>query len=358
MLGAMNAATSARQGIPLRPDPGLLQDRAIASLTRAAIAVGMNALDRTLSASHFASHEWPEDRAVEYVLRAAVSPTSTATAAALVQIAYAFLPALTPMSAAADLFGRALSLSFDGAGSISVPGISLPSATFVGEGSPIPVHSGTSAGVTLHPFKLATITSLTGEMIRNSNAEALVRDALLASVGPSLDAAVFSAAPADSTRPAGLLNGIAALSAAGATPGKAEAMVDDIATLASAIAPVGNGNVALIASPAQAIALALRAPHTLPAIMTSAALPAGSVIMIALGGLVSAIGGAPTVSASQEAEVHMESGPSQIIDDIGTVAKPVRSFYQTDSIGLKLTWPVTWALRDARAVAWMQSVNW
>jgi hypothetical protein len=108
-------------------------------------------------------------------------------------------------------------LSFDGAAQISVPGIALPTTVFITEGQPIPaVTAPTNSGATLVPYKLATITSLTGEMLRNSNAESLVRQVLLESVGPAVDKVIFGTAAAGAAPP-GLLNGIAALTPATGT---------------------------------------------------------------------------------------------------------------------------------------------
>jgi hypothetical protein len=42
----------------------------------------------------------------------------------------------------------------------------------------------------------------------------------------------------------------------------------------------------------------------------------------------------------------------------GTVATPVGSMFQTDSVALKLRWPISWALRTSNAVAWIANVNW
>ena len=51
----------------------------------------------------------------------------------------------------------------------------------------------------------------------------------------------------------------------------------------------------------------------------------------------------------------MEDDPTlvrPIVDDAGVLAVPVRSSWQTDSVGLKFRLPVSWALR-APAVAWL-----
>jgi len=339
----------------LRTDP-------VATLTRAALCVALAKLEGSgrTPVTEFANR-WRDDRQLDTVLRAAVSPASIASTPALAQTTIAFLATLVPVSAGADLLNRALGLSFDGAAQITVPAIAVPTADFVVEMAPIPVQQATtSAGVSLVPHKLAVITSLTGEMMRNSNAEALVRTVLVESTGPAIDKVLFSANPSATDRPAGILNGITALTPAG--PGeKSSALVDDLQALATAIAPVaGNGNIALIAAPAQAVAIALRLPPEIDwPLLTSASLPAGTVIAVATNALVSAVGGdAPQIDASDEVVVHEETAPAAIVTPGGALATPVRSFYQTDSVGLRLRWPISWALRDARGVAWMQNVNW
>jgi hypothetical protein len=75
------------------------------------------------------------------------------------------------------------------------------------------------------------------------------------------------------------------------------------------------------------------------------------VIAIALGALVSAVEGAPRIEASSQAVVHAEEVPAT---NIGGAVAPIRSMYQTDTAALRLTWGLSWALRDARAVAWTQ----
>jgi hypothetical protein len=269
---------------------------------------------------------------------------------------------LVPFSAAADVLKRGLSLRFDGSGAISLPAISFGTATFVGEGLAFPVRQFTAeAGVTLHPFKLGTTTSLTGEMLRNNNAEAVVKQALRDSVGPSLDAVLFSnAAGVPELRPPGLLNGIAALTPSAATT-KGDAMVEDLVALASAVSVVaGKSFIVFVMNPAQAIALGLRSLGAFTYdVLPSSTVTAGTVIALAVNALASAVGEAPALDASKEAVVHEEdASPAAIVTPAGTMASPLRSYFQTDSIGLRLKWPVSWALRDARAVAWMSGVTW
>jgi hypothetical protein len=207
----------------------------VATLTRAALCVALAKLDGRTPVTEFAKR-WREDRQLDTVLRAAVSPASIASTPALAQTTVAFLATLVPVSAGADLLNRALGLSFDGAAQISVPAIAVPNADFVAEMAPIPVQqAATSPGPTLLPHKLAVITSLTGEMMRSSNAEALVRIVLAESTGPAIDRVLFSSNAAAADRPAGIMNGIAPLTPAGPAE-KATALVDDLQTLATAVA--------------------------------------------------------------------------------------------------------------------------
>ena len=79
------------------------------------------------------------DHDAQPVLRGAVSPTETADAFAIQQIAWHFLGALTPQSVGADLITRGLSLNFNRAAQFRVPGSGLPEADFVAEAATIPV---------------------------------------------------------------------------------------------------------------------------------------------------------------------------------------------------------------------------
>src|SRR5262249_15154781 len=155
-----------------------------------------------------------------------------------------------------------------------------------------------------------------------------------------------------------VLNGIAPLTPAAAGE-KAQACTDDLQSLAAAIAPVaGNGNVVLLASVDAAVALRLRLFTEEWPLLTSAQLPARTVVMVAANAVVSAVDGAPAVAASTQSSFVRDTVPQEIVTAAGTVATSVGSLFQTDETGLRLTWPITWALRSSSGVAWMQNVNW
>jgi len=342
--------------------PGRKSDAALTALTRAVIAHGLTKIDGSQgNPARYAQRNWGDDPTLGLVLRAAVSPATLAGTPALAQVAVALLEALVPVSAGADLLARGLALRFDGAAQVSVPNIAVPVADFVGEGAPIPVvQAPTSADATLLPHKLAVITLLSGEMMRNTNAEALVRQVLIESTGPAIDKVLFSANPAAADRPAGLLNGIAALTPAAAGSAKGEILVDDLQKLAGAVAPVaGNGGVVIVASPDAAVALSLRLSERVSwPVLTSTSLAARTVIAVAANAVVSAVEGSPMIDSSTQSSVHRETVPAELVDVGGTLARPVASLFQMDEVALRLKWPISWALRTSGAVAWMQGVNW
>jgi hypothetical protein len=267
----------------------------------------------------------------------------------------AFAEALVPVSASAALIARSLQLEFDHNAEIRVPGLTLPHAAFIGEGAAIPVVQGTSAiDAVLDPYKLMTIVHLTGETLRSSNAEAMVRAALLANVGPSLDAAMFNTnAGVAGVSPPGLLQGVAALTPVAG--GGIAAMSEDIVALADALAQVaGNGQICLVAALRQSVALNMLLPNGPPfPVFSSSALAPGTIIAVATQALATAVS-APVIEASHDAVVQEETAPT---GDAMT-GNPVRSFYQTDSVGLKFKLPVAWAVRSPSGIAYITGTSW
>ena len=85
--------------------------------------------------------------------------------------------------------------------------------SFVGEGLPAPVHQFTTTRVQLQPHKLVSLIVLTYEMLAASNAEQVMRDALVCTTGLGLDRLLMDSNPGDATRPAGLRFIVPALAA-------------------------------------------------------------------------------------------------------------------------------------------------
>jgi hypothetical protein len=333
-----------------RADRGIRREAAMLSIVRACLVKARGAHDR------FAKSEWPQDYVAELITRSAAVPTSLANATALATTAYFFVDSLTPVSAAAAVISQSLQLTFNGAAHLTIPSLTLPQAAWVSEGQPIPVVQGvSSAGVTLEPYKLATILPMTNELVRGSNAEAAMRRVLLENVAPTLDTALFSAAAAvPGGRPAGILNGVAGLTPTAG--GGLTALVGDLKLIASALAPAAGGSEpVLIVAPAQAAALTQLPSMPWP-VLTSAALSAGTIIGLIPGALATVIE-SPRIEARSDT-VHMDTAPTDISTSGSAVAYPTRSLWQADSIGVRFIMPATWARRSSAAVAWISATTW
>jgi hypothetical protein len=323
------------------------------SLARAALTAARSVCDPLAKDS-----SWRDDRNVPLLTRAAQQPTSTTDAAALMTVTMHLVESLQPVSAAAQVIARSLGLTFDHATQLSIPAVSIPAANWVGEGRPIPVQQGATSGMLLDPHKVAVIVVLTNEMLRNTQAEAIVRQTLTEATAASLDALLFSTAPGvPGQQPPGLLNGIPPLTPA--NPGSPlDSMIADLQQVAKALAPVsGSGTPLLIAAPAQAVSLAMLAPRDIWPVFSSAALPDKTVVGLVPEAIATVVE-PPRIDASKETAVNMESTPAEIVDIGGTLARPVGSVFQTDSTGLRLIIPATWGPRSASAVAWIEGTNW
>jgi hypothetical protein len=281
--------------------------------------------------------------------------------------AQVLLRALKKPSAAADLVARAGPLNWPpGAGTLYVPGVALSGvAAFVGESAPVPVGQGISSKLSLVPHKLMEITSITGEMLRYTASEEMIEDSLTRQIGSRLDALMFSNSAGTSIAPAGLLNGIAPLSATPITGGPFDqAMFEDLAELAGAVSVVsGNGpeNIVFIAASKQASFMQLRLGNNpYYPVLKSDALSAGTVIAAAVSTVVFCARD-PRFEQSSEVVLHMEDTTPAQIGTVGTpnvVAAPTRSMWQTDSAAIRFTWPLNYALRDTRGISWVQAANW
>ena len=222
-------------------------------------------------------------------------------------------------------------------------------AGFVGEGQPIPVRQLADTAAQLLPHKLAAIGVLTREMVESSNAEALIGDALMRAAGRMLDEVLFDANPESAARPAGLRNGVAALTASTNTDAIQAGFRRCRRPDQFARAGRRQGPFALVASPGRASLMRQRfaPPDSLVKVYGSNAV-INDLLAIAPAALVAALSPEPEIETSKAATLHMDSAPQPV----GT-AGPARSLFQTDSLALKMRWPVSWALRDPRGFAWL-----
>lgn len=323
---------------------------------------------------------------LDVVSKAASAPATTTTsgwASQLVQTVNAdFMETLLPASIYPGLAARGLRLNFGRNGVISIPSRSATptiAGSFVGEGSPIPVRQGAFSSQSLTPKKMAVISTFTREIAEHSvpAIEALIRAAIQEDTSVALDSVLLDATAASAIRPAGLRNGVTAITAT--SGGGIAALVADAKALVGALITATNGNVRApvwIMNPAQALSISLTSnaggdfvfADAMNAgsflgypVIQSPTVTAGMVVLVDAADFVSVTGDEPRFDVSDQATLHMEDTTPLAISATGspnTVAAPVRSMFQTDSIALRMILPMNWTLRRAGVLAWTQSVTW
>ena len=264
----------------------------------------------------------------------------------------AFFGSLGEVSAMARLLSMGLPITLGANSEVSVPirPAGAVSASWVGEGDPIPVRDGAFNAATVGPpTKLSTITAISAETARAANGEAIFRRVLREDAGLSLDAAYLSSDAATDDSAAGLLNGVTA------TPGYGS-ITQDLAALAGVVGVGGSGKVYFITTPELAAKAAILEPELAASVLPSRAVPSGRLIALDPFALAHGFDGQPDIAASREAVLHMADDPDQISDS-GT-ADPVRSLWQTDAIALRMIVRIAFAKLNATAAAFSDGVEW
>ena len=297
-------------------------------------------------------------------------------AAELVQTAYGdFVNALVGFSIYPALRDRGISLSFDGVGKVTIPSRTAGGAGggFVAEGAPIRVGRITTASVDVTARKLGVIVPFSRELAKRSTPtiESLVRQAIVEDTGVVLDAALLDNAAETTARPAGLLNGVAAIGV-GFGGGDFTAVVEDFkALLAPFYAANAADNITVIMHPSQGLALSMMPGPgdgrfgwadpmmaRLTIIESTRATP-GRLIAIRNSDFATAAGDAPEFDISEQATVHMEdTTPLEIVSAVPVTADPVRSFFQTATIGVRMLMDIGWKMRRAGMVQWINGTSW
>lgn len=293
----------------------------------------------------------------------------------LVQHAYfGFLNALVGHSVFPDLLSRGLSLTFDRWGDLTLPRRTAGGAGggFVAEGSPIRVGKLTTAGATLTPKKMGVIVAFSKELAKRSTPalEGIVRDAIIEDTAAILDPILLDATAASASRPAGLLNGVSAAATGFAGGDYTAVRKDFLAMLAPFFAANGADNIVVIMNPAQGLNWSMmEGPVGDPnwaqrirdrvTIIESTNATAGRLIAVRASDFAGA-GGDPEFDISEQATIHMEdTTPLEIVSGTGpTTADPVRSLWQTNSVGVRMLMDVSWVMRRTGMVSWIDTTSW
>jgi HK97 family phage prohead protease len=308
--------------------------------------------------------------------------TVTGWAAELVTTSYGeFFDALFPASIYAPLRAKGGSFTFGRSGVVVLPTRSRTapiSGAFVLQGSAIPVKQGQFATISLTPKKMAVISTFTREISEHSTPaiEQLIRDAIVNDTAVAIDAVLMDANPATATRPAGILNGVAAIPAT--TGGGIVSLIGDLKALSSALLASTFGGIrqpVWIMTPQDAVAISLTqaaAGGDFPfanilntgmllgyPVIQSTNVTADTIILVDAADFATATGDTPNFSVSDQATLHMEATtPAEIVGTPSVVAAPVRSLWQTDSIGIRMIMDINWVLRRVGMVQWISGQLW
>jgi HK97 family phage major capsid protein/HK97 family phage prohead protease len=326
------------------------------------------------------------DEGTQIILRAAVNPAMTGTAgyaAELVQIAYGgFLDRLIANSLYGPLSETGMRIDFGSNGVVKIPtrtSASKAAGAWVGEGSPKPVKKISLAPITMTPTKLAVITTFTEEMAFYSTPaiQGILQKAMTDDTQESIDGFLIDNVAASASRPAGLLNGVTPVTASVAAT-TVQKVIDDLNSLIKPMEAVGGGGkIVLMVNPAQARSLTMVTTTTgdfvfdglaqaaakfgISRIVSSRTVPVGQVIAVDAEWFATATGDTPRFAVSNEATLHEEDTTPLALGTTGTpnvVAAPMRSLFQTDSIAIRLSIYVTWAMTRASMVQTITAVGW
>lgn len=242
------------------------------------------------------------------------------------------------------------------------------------EGDAKPLTSWTYTKAKLVPLKVAAIAAATQEMLKRASvaADTLIRDELTRSVNTAVDGTFVSAAAAVSGEsPAGIRNGISALTLNG--DGTVAGIRCDIAQFLKELAGdnLSVSGAFWIMPELVAIDLSLATnevgtsafPGITPTGGTLAGLPvftsqtvATNVVMLVKGDEIF-LGdeGGIEVRISDQASLEMDSEPTQ--SSVTPTASTTVSMFQTNSVAFLVERYLNWQLRRPGAVVWA-TVNW
>jgi hypothetical protein len=366
-----------------------------------ALAVRLKSVCDQVPLEQVLRNDYASDNITGVLIRAASTPARTDTAgwaAELVNTVLAdFLESLNPFSVYPSLAAAGVSLNFGRNGIIKLPSrnrlaANMIAGDFVGEGLPIPVKQLLLQSISLTPKKMAVISTFTRELANHStpDIEGVIRDAIAEDTAILLDNRLLDTAAASTTRPAGLLNGLGLGTGviAGTAGGGSAAMLADLKALIGYItAQNGGRRIVIIMNAAQALSLSLATTTTgdfidyrnklnVPIIATTnlpltGAVPGGVgnyPIMIGIDAADFATAtGSPDFQVSDTATLHMESAsPQPIVGGAGSpqaaaiadVAAPVRSLFQTATLGIRMILDITWAMRRTGMVVYINGLTW
>jgi HK97 family phage prohead protease/HK97 family phage major capsid protein len=319
------------------------------------------------------------------VMRAATVPASTTQvgwAAELVQTAILdlidTLPVMSVYPRLRALGGR---YTFGRNGIVSLPARSATptvAGSFIAEGAPIPVRQAAFTAVTLTPKKMGVITTMTRQIAMHSTPaiEQVLREAMADDTAISLDTILLDNVAGTAVRPPGLRYNVTPVTPTAG--GGFAALVGDLSKLVEVLSDANSmRSPAWIMHPSDVVRIGLTQGTAGTDFPFRAEVNAGnllgypviqsttqtkkSVILLDAADFFSATGDEPMFDVSDQATIHMEDTTPLPIGSTGTpntVAAPVRSLWQTDSLGIRMLLDVNWAMRRTGVVTYVTGVTW
>lgn len=244
---------------------------------------------------------------------------------------------------------------------------------WVGESKSIPVSKADFMDVELRYKKVAALAVVSKELLRESSpsAEMLVRDALVNASAQRVDLTFLGTGGASGSTPAGILNGVVAMSSTG---NDGQAVRDDIGKLyAPFLAAYNAGDLQLVMNKGLGKALSLMTNALgnteFPQITANGGTLLGDpvktgdnvnpthLILLKPSDIYKIGDRGVEVSMSTEAAVEMDDNPSGA-SDVPTANASLVSMFQTDSVALKVVRPINFAKRRSSAVAYINDANY
>ncbi len=324
---------------------------------------------------------YPDHEATAIVTRAAVAGATTTTtgwAAELVQQANAdFLSNLDPNAIFPRLAGLGTALTFGpNGGSIKIPSRATTpsiSGSFVAESQPIPVRRLGLTSITLLPTKVGVISVFSREiaMYSNPSIEGIIREGIADDTAITIDTLLLDAVAGSATRPAGLTNGVAALTATAG--GGSAAILGDLKKLTAPFYAANAGRrLVLLMNPAEALSLSMTAGPdgnfgwttqftSRFTVLESTTVPAGHIYLLDAADFV-AVNGTPEYEVSETATLHLEdTTPLNITSGAqgsAVAATPVQNMFQTAQVAIRMVASITWAMRRTGMIQHISGVTW
>lgn len=320
------------------------------------------------------------------ITKAASIPADTTTsgwADTLVQTVIGdFIASLMPQSVYPGLSARGGSFTYGRNGVISLPArntTATVAGAFIAQGAPIPVRQGAFTPITLTPKKMGVITTMTREITEHSTPtiEGIIRQAMQEDTSVAIDTVLLDANAATVIRPAGLKNGVSKTTASATA--SIVGFIADLKALAGALITGTKGNLRApvwIMNPSDVLAGMLvqttvgetpfreelsRGSLLGYPVLASSTLAARGMLLVDAADFITATGDTPNFSVSDQAVLHMEDTTPLAIGTAGTpptVAAPVRSLWQTDSMAIRMILDINWAMRRTGCVAWTDTMVW